>query len=561
MNHMTGTQFFMKNQVKARLHGNSTVDGNHFYFVSGDYFVIEMIDRPYRCTFAAGEGVVSVKLYIRSELGMYDEGRGDLNLTAFAGESEPMIWGSDRIDRGEEMIVEYFHAANALCATMTEAQRAEFAEANGEHEGFVVKFADDELQVRRVAGKRRPSLLCTTLFDGDIPVRPYSDEIRSAWQQTKKDFATLLQEAEDGDEEAMERIALLYLNGSEECDVAQCYEQAAFWFGKLVEADDAAGQFQLGKMYLRGLGVDKNPQQALRLLSRAVENDCVEAVVFAEAAERILDLEPSAEAGNDTAAADLAKVYLELAQAMEDGEDFFALSFRLAEKAAEAEASEAFWVLAQIYEQGLGKTEDFERALAYYQRGCALGHAGCMHSIGCLYLQGDYLISDVEQGIELCMKAAEQGYGPAMLTIANCYQFGNGVPSSMKTAIEWFEKYLEIDDDAELRHMIAHYRTIAGLTDDTGMETPFEMVQEDNPFGGFSIFGDDPFASGGFGGGADFGGMFGGGQSFVSEQPAYEASIPMFSDDLLWTRLRAEAGDESAIALLAELEALEAFEE
>ena len=190
-----------------------------------------------------------------------------------------------------------------------------------------------------------------------------------------------------------------------------------------------------------------------------------------------------------------------------------------------------------------------------------------MHTIGCYYIQGDYLISDVDLGVGLCLQAAELGYGPAMLTVANCYQFGDGVPSSMKTAMEWFERYLEIDDDAELRQMITHYRTIAGLTDDSGMERPYEM--EDNPFGGFSVFGDDPFSSGGFGGGLDFGGSmgFGGGgmlgmeQNVFSPKPAYEASVPMFTDDLIWTRLRAEAGDESAIALLAALDAMEDIEE
>ena len=83
---------------------------------------------------------------------------------------------------------------------------------------------------------------------------------------------------------------------------------------------------------------------------------------------------------------------------------------------------------------------------------------------------------------------------------------------------------------------------------------PFEMeLEEKDPFGGFSIFGDDPFSAGGmslmnFGGDAISltGEMF-------SEPVVNEPSVSMFSDDLIWTRLRAEAGDEEAIALLAAL--------
>ena len=47
--------------------------------------MIEMIDRPYRFAVNAGNGMVSAKLYIRSELGMYDPNRGDVELTLFAG--------------------------------------------------------------------------------------------------------------------------------------------------------------------------------------------------------------------------------------------------------------------------------------------------------------------------------------------------------------------------------------------------------------------------------------------------------------------------------------------
>lgn len=551
---MTGVPFFMKNQVRAWLTSNASNE-DAFYFVHGDDFVIELIDRPYRCTFMAGDGVVVVKLYIRSELGMYDEKRGDLNLTACSDGSEPVIWGSDRIENGETIILDLLQAGNQLCNLFAASERVpDCSDMNPEHEGIVVKRAEDTLCYRRVAGKRRPALLCTTLFGGDQPVRPYADEIRNAWKQTEKDFQTLLQEAEEGDEEAMECVARRYLKGDAEVDVVP--ERAAHWFLKLAEADDAVGQFQLAMLYLRGMGVEKNVARALYWMQRAEENDHAEAGTYAQACARILTLQEQADAGDDWISAKLAEEYLALGREMEDGDDFFTLSFRLAEKAAVQDIPEAMWVLAQIYEYGLGVPEDTERAVAYYQRGCALGHAGCMHSLGCFYLQGDYLISDVDQGVKLCLRAAEQGYGPAMLTIGNCYQFGDGVPSSMQLAVAWYEKYLETKDDPEVRHMVMHYRSISGLANDAGMEVPFEMLPEQEPFSGFSIFGDDPFTSGMFESTMDFGGggMFGMDQGLFSETSTFASSVPMFSDDLIWTRLRAEAGDQSAITLLAALE-------
>ena len=104
-----------------------------------------------------------------------------------------------------------------------------------------------------------------------------------------------------------------------------------------------------------------------------------------------------------------------------------------------------------------------------------------MHSLGCLYLQGDYLISDVEQGFTLCMQAAEQGYAPAMQTIGRCYQFGDGVESSMKTALEWYEKYLECNPDPEFEQQLLYFKSIPGLMTDSGMEIQVDLEQVYEP--------------------------------------------------------------------------------
>jgi hypothetical protein len=81
-----------------------------------------------------------------------------------------------------------------------------------------------------------------------------------------------------------------------------------------------------------------------------------------------------------------------------------------------------------------------------------------------------------------------------------------------------------------------------------------QMEEENDPFAGFSIFGGgDPFAKGSLmSGEPDLDAFdFLGGDSF-SVTPEVGTTEPMF-DDLIWTRLRAEAGDEEAIALLKAL--------
>ena len=536
------TSFYLKNRVKTWLAEQAEV--NAYTMQDGDSIVLELIDRPYRCWVQCAYDTVSVKLYIRSELGMYDPMRGDVNVTMFPGGGEPMVRDSGRIDKGYELALELHKAACALRAILADA---DLSNVDSELEGVSLKQGEEALEWRVVKGKKRPSLLCTTLFEGDKPVRPYTDEIRGAWQQTEKDLATLLAEAEQGDEDAMDQVARSYLREED-------YANAVLWLERLSTVEDAAAQFRLGMMHLLGTGVQRNMEAALQWMQRAEYNDHSEAERYVCLFETIVALEARAKAGELAAMAQLAEEYLNLGCSLEDGEVLFSVCLDYARAAAEQDVPAAIWVLARCYEQGCGVDEDTELALQYYGRGCDLGHSGCMHAMGCFYLRGDYLVSDPQRGIELCTRAAELGYGPAMLTMGDCYQFGDSVEPSMKMAVQWYEAYLENHEDAELAHQVMHFKSIPGLVDDTGMAMPFEMeLEEKDPVGGVSIFGDDPFSAGGmslmnFGGDAISltGEMF-------SEPVVNEPSVSMFSDDLIWTRLRAEAGDEEAIALLAAL--------
>ena len=544
MTKLSDTQFYMKNQVRAWLAALGAANESGFPFAEGDCFVMELIDRPYRFAVSGGSGMVSAKLYIRSELGMYDPNRGDVELVIYAGMDAPFINDFGRVEDGDKVIASYLDAAIGLALLLKDnPERDVFASADAEHEGFVVKREGDGALFRPVAGKKRPSLLCNTLFDGDKLVRPYPDEVRNLWQREEKSRETLLAEAEDGDEEAMGILAARYL---EEDAV-----QAAKWYEKLAEADDAEGQYQLGMLYLRGVGVARDVTRAAELLRRASNNDHGTAHVYGECCGRIVDLEDGVKYGDAYAMGWMAEEYMNFGLLLDDGEVFFSEALRLADAAGEVPT--ALWVLGQSYEHGLGVEEDTETAIRYYERGCALEHPGCLHSMGKFYLHGDYLIGDVEKGIAMCLRSAELGFGPAMLTIGDCYHFGEGVPSSMKSAVAWYEKYLETHEDKELLRQVMHIRSVAGLADDNGMAAPFEMQteEENDPFAGFSIFGDGaPFAKGSLmSGEPDFGAFdFFGGDSF-SVTPEAGTTEPMF-DDLIWTRLRAEAGDEEAIAML-----------
>ena len=63
MTKLVNTQFYMKNQVRAWLASLPADHEGQLPFAEGDCFVIEMIDRPYRCVINAGGGMVSVNAF------------------------------------------------------------------------------------------------------------------------------------------------------------------------------------------------------------------------------------------------------------------------------------------------------------------------------------------------------------------------------------------------------------------------------------------------------------------------------------------------------------------
>ncbi len=170
------------------------------------------------------------------------------------------------------------------------------------------------------------------------------------------------------------------------------------------------------------------------------------------------------------AQADLARVLMSLAKSLDPagpGDDFTA-AFDLTRKSAAQDNGDGIWTLALCYEHGRGVAQDEQAAIELYQRGAELGHAPSQHSLACYYFQGDVLDLDYEKGFDLCMKSARQGYGLAMRDLGQCYQFGFEVTGNMKTALEWYEKALEVIDDPELEEKVAMFKEVCEEDEDWG---------------------------------------------------------------------------------------------
>ncbi len=324
----------------------------------------------------------------------------------------------------------------------------------------LMRREEDGVSVRIVRGKERPELPCMVLDGllGEQMCRPYVDELFVTGMDEEAD-PDLDPEALEDDPCAMMELAMAYLNGD---GMVQDFEKAAMWMEKLARTGDSEAQFNMGLFCAKGCGVPRDFQQAAMWMNRAAENGDPDARVPATMYEKTAEMLERARTGEAEAQAALAKFYTSLGGSLDQfgpGDDYRE-AFFWAKKAAEQENPEGIWALALCYEHGRGVEADKEAAVEWYRKGAQLGHAPSQHSLGCYYMRGDVVAQDMEQGFTLFLQSAEQGYGLALKDVGRCYQFGNGVQDNMKTAIYWYEKYLETNNDPEMAQKVALFRQL-----------------------------------------------------------------------------------------------------
>lgn len=386
---------------------------------------------------------------------------------------------------------------------------------------------DEEITVKIVEGKKRPSLLCTTSFGAPHMMRPYSDEVMAWFVMGNKSFEEIEEAANAGDVDAMEHLALIYLDGDDE--IEENPEKAYYWFLKCAESGNEEAMFNVGLFMAKGFGTKRDFAKAAEWMQKAADEGNEIAMVCAEKYRKLADAFEKAKNGDAQAQADLAEGLMELGDALDQaggGKDYEE-SIMWAEKAVAQGCPDGYWILALAYHHGRGVDEDIDKAIEIYQKGAAAGNAPCQHNLGCEYMSGMNLKKDYHKGFELFKAAAEQGYGLAMRDLGSCYQFTHGTTANTKTAIEWYEKALEVIDDPGLEQMVRMLK-VAGDTDED-----FDMSEIDGIFSTLAAL--DEYEC----------------------ELAEEGLLPDEStDDGQFHRvhLKAEEGDERAIALLKQLD-------
>jgi len=113
---------------------------------------------------------------------------------------------------------------------------------------------------------------------------------------------------------------------------------------------------------------------------------------------------------------------------------------------------EAQYLIASLYERGIGVTKERNTAIVWYERSASSGHMTAMYNLGVLLADTATSSQDYVRSAFWFAKAAENGLVDAQVNIGTLYERGNGLPKSVARAYAWYNiAALSGDEDAAKR--------------------------------------------------------------------------------------------------------------
>ena len=122
---------------------------------------------------------------------------------------------------------------------------------------------------------------------------------------------------------------------------------------------------------------------------------------------------------------------------------------RLLKKAEEKGYKDAALNLGITYEHGkCGESKDINLAVAYYEKGVENDNPDCMNNLGSILELSDEYPHDYKRAFELYKRSAELGNGAGYNNLATCYKRGIGTDPDSKKALECYEQAITAGDKA-----------------------------------------------------------------------------------------------------------------
>ncbi|MDO8804050.1 MAG: SEL1-like repeat protein [Elusimicrobiota bacterium] len=266
-------------------------------------------------------------------------------------------------------------------------------------------------------------------------------------------------------------------------------------YRKAAEQGDAAAQFKMGQIYLRGEGVLQDMSLAAGWYLKAAQQGHPEAqfnagLLCAKGQGGIpKDDAKAAEWYLKSATQGLAVAQYELGRALLRGAgvppDKSAAAGWI-RKAAEQGNARAEFDLGQMYSRGDGVPGDLGQAGSWWLKAAEQGHSGAQFNIGLLYAKGQGgMPKDDARAVAFYRKAAEQGFANAEYSLGIMYDKGRGVAQDYAEAFKWYAKAAgKGDSDAQTSLGIMYQKGLGVQKNDAQAVEFFRKAAEQEDAGG-----------------------------------------------------------------------------
>ena len=109
-------------------------------------------------------------------------------------------------------------------------------------------------------------------------------------------------------------------------------------------------------------------------------------------------------------------------------------------KGAEKGDARSQFMLAGMYEKGLGVPKNQPEALRWYKESAKRGDSEAQMRVGQIYGRGEGVPQDKHEATRWYAKAAEQGNAEAQFYMGYRYQHGKGIAQNHAEALRWYTK-------------------------------------------------------------------------------------------------------------------------
>lgn len=246
-----------------------------------------------------------------------------------------------------------------------------------------------------------------------MPIFVYADN---------KNWQKLESEANQGNADAQEKLALRYINGD---DTPKNLVKAYDLLKKSAEQGNAYGKIGLGKLYLYGQGVKQDFSASRKCFKEAFD------ILNSQITENKGEVYYS-----------LAQLYLNGNGVKQDdtkAEQWFRKAAERYREETNNKNDDSMMHLGNMYLKGLGVKQDTQKALYYFEIAAQNGNVLAQIKLSSLYMD----LEQYQSAMNWLLRAEKQNSTYAQYLIGTLYGYGLGVEKNEELMISWITKSAE----------------------------------------------------------------------------------------------------------------------